>query len=316
MATTKPKAKRVLKNISFEENDKAHLALCSKEQGAANNRNSALIYKAARSQEFIEKAQKVQVTLALPEFLERFFNLYGSDAEVLAQLMGYNPEQMKEEQEEPESYEDWIRMRLAAFTLLNEMNESEDIEKAAAALSDEDYLKVLQDQETIEKAFKELTKESASKVDTSTTVETKVEASASKVTKKKGKQMDDQVEMVEKSALTAIEKEMQEAKVELEKARQALAQVEAEKKQAIVKSKTAQIEAVLKDEKQVQIVAKAALALESDEDFNAFVEVVKGLVTQVEKSDLFKEMGASGAAEEKKEDEGLVAKILKAKNVK
>ena len=78
-------------------------------------------------------------------------------------------------------------MRLAAFTLLNEMNQSEDIEKAAAALSDEDYLKVLQDQEMIEKAFNELTKETPSDVDTSTTVETKVEASASKVTKEKRK---------------------------------------------------------------------------------------------------------------------------------
>lgn len=311
--TVKQKVKRVLKNITFDH-DKAHLALCSKEQGAANNRNNALIYKAARSQEFIEKAQKVQVTLSLPEFLERFFNVYGSDAEVLARLMGYNPEQMKEEQKEPESYEDWIQMRLAAFTLLNEMNQSEDIEKAAAALSDEDYLKVLQDQEMIEKAFNELTKETPSDVDTSTTVETKVEASASKVTKKKGKQMDNQVEMVEKSALTAIEKEMQEAKVELEKARQALAQVEAEKKQAIVKSKTAQIEAVLKDAKQVEIVAKAALALESDDEFNAFVEVVKGLVAQVEKSDLFNEVGASGAAEEKKEESSLT-KLIKARYV-
>ena len=309
MATTKPKAKRVLKNISFEENDKAHLALCSKEQGAANNRNSALIYKAARSQEFIEKAQKIQVTMEIPEFLERFFHIYGSDAEVLARLMGYVPE---DKGEDDWSWEDYIEERVQSFQILKSLNESADKSKAFESLTDAEYLSVLEDQVVLEKAFNELAKGGKPKVDTSTTVETKVEASASKVMKKKGKQMDNQVEMVEKSALTAIEKEMQEAKVELEKARQALAQVEAEKKQAIVKSKTAQIEAVLKDAKQVEIVAKAALALESDEDFNAFVEVVKGLVAQVEKSDLFKEVGASGAAEEKKEESSLT-KLIKAR---
>ncbi len=312
---SKQKAKRILKNISFEENDKAHLALCSKEQGAANNHNSAMIYKAARSQEFIEKAQKVQVTLELPEFLRKFFSIYADDADVLARLMGYDPTlaQAESSSSQPQTYEEWIQARLAAFVLLDQMNQAEDIQKAVAELSDEDYLKILQDQELVEKAFNELTKESNpdSEVDTSTIVETKVGASASKVIKK-GKQMDNQVEMVEKSALTAVEKAMQDQRVELEKALATIAQIEAEKKQAIVKSKTSQIEGVLKDKKQAEIVAKAAIALESDEDFNAFVEVVKALVTQVEKSGLFNEVGASGSAEEKKEESSLT-KLIKAR---
>lgn len=308
--TVKQKAKRVLKNITFDH-DKAHLALCSKEQGAANNYNSAMIYKAARSQEFIEKAKMIQVTLTIPDFLTRFYQIYGSEAEVLARLMGYEPD---EEEYEEWNYDNYIQEKLSAFKIIEELSKSDDIEKSVSALTEEEYLAVLKDQEVIEKAMKELTKESDSKVDTSTTVETKVEASAS-VTKKKGKQMTQPtVEMVEKSALTAIEKEMQDTKVELEKARQALAQVEAEKKQAVIKSKTSQVEAVLKDAKQVQIVAKAALALESDEDFNTFVEVVKSLVTQVEKSDLFNEVGASGAAVEEKKNG--VLELIKAQNAK
>ena len=65
------KAKRRLSDISFSH-EGAHLALCSKSQGAANNWNKALIMKGHNfSPEFIQKMQQIQVTYELPDFLRK-----------------------------------------------------------------------------------------------------------------------------------------------------------------------------------------------------------------------------------------------------
>ena len=306
---TKPKAKRKLKEISFD-GESAHIALVSKEQGGpANGADYSLILKntEGRSQEFIEKASKIQVTMDIVEFIERFFSVWGSDALVLASLMGYE----KEESENDDwDYDDWIQEKVNSFQILKGLNEADNKVSALSKLTEQDYLSVLTDQAVIEKALTELAKGSVPKVDTSTTsVEKQVEASASRKKNKEKNMTQATPEMVEKSALTAIEKQMQETQVELQKAKELVKQYEAEKKQAIVKSKTDAVTAVVKDEKQAAVIAKAALALESEEDFTAFVEVVKALQAQAEASDAFKEIGASGSAEEKKQESSLTQAI-------
>ena len=120
-------------------------------------------------------------------------------------------------------------------------------------------------------------------------------------------------EMVEKSALTAIEKAMEDTKVELQKALAQVKQFEEEKKQAVVKSKTDAVTALVKDAKQAEVLVKAALALDKQEDFEALVGVVKALVEQVDKSDLFKEVGASASADETKTEESSLTKLIKSK---
>ena len=306
---TKPKAKRKLKEISFD-GESAHIALVSKEQGGpANGADYSLILKntEGRSQEFIEKASKIQVTMDIVEFIERFFSVWGSDALVLASLMGYEKE---ESEDDAWDYDEWVQERVNSFQILKGLNEADNKVSALSKLTEQDYLSVLADQAVIEKALTELAKGSTPKVDTSTTnVEKQVEASASRKKNKEKNMTQATPEMVEKSALTAIEKAMQETQVELQKALEQVKQYEAEKKQAIVKSKTEAVTAVVKDEKQAAVIAKAALALESDEDFTAFVEVVKALQAQVEASDAFKEIGASGSAEEKKQESSLTQAI-------
>ncbi len=313
---TKPKAKRKLKEISFD-GESAHIALVSKEQGGpANGADYSLILKntEGRSQEFIEKASKIQVTMDIVEFIERFFSVWGSDALVLASLMGYE----KEESEDDDwDYDDWIQEKVNSFQILKGLNEADNKVSALSKLTEQDYLSVLTDQAVIEKALIELAKGSTPKADTSTKVEnTKVEASASRKKNKEKNMTQSTPEMVEKSALTAIEKQMQETQVELQKAKDLVKQYEAEKKQAIVKSKTDAVTAVVKDEKQAAVITKAALALESEEDFTAFVEVVKALQAQAEASDAFKEIGASGSAEEQKQEEHKVTQLLKAQYAK
>lgn len=308
MQEEKTKVKRRLTDITFSH-EEAHLALCSKSQGAANNWNKALIMKANNfSPEMIQKAQKIQVTMEIPEFLQKFFGLWYEDSQVLARLMGYEPE---EQEQEDFDYDDWIEERVSSFQIMKSLHEAKSLPDALSKLTEQDYLDILTDQLEIEKALKALDKESKdSKADTSTKVEnTKVEASASRKKNKEKNMTQATPEMVEKSALTAIEKQMQETQVELQKAKELVKQYEEEKKQAIVKSKTDAVTAVVKDEKQAAVIAKAALALESDEDFTAFVEVVKALQAQAEASDAFKEIGASGSAEEKKQESSLTQAI-------
>ena len=309
------KAKRKLSEISFDH-EGAHLALCSKSQGAANNWNKALIMKGHNfSPEFIQKMQQIQVTYELPDFLRKVMGMYYEDAELLARMMGYvEPE--KEEEDYDDWYENYIEEKLQSFTIIKALHEAKNLPDALSKLTEQDYLDVLQDQAMVEKALKkELDKEAeVSKADTSAkNVEnTKVEASASK--KKKEKQMTQEAEMVEKSALTAIEKALNDQKVELEKALAQVKQYEDEKKEAIVKSKTDAVKAVVKDEKQAAVVVKAALALDNQEDFDALIAVFKSMNDLLEKSGLFQEQGVSAEAAEDKPGETKLMKALKARH--
>ena len=308
------KAKKRITDLTFDH-DGAHLALCSKSQGAANNWNKALIMKGHNfSPEIIQKMQAVQVTMSIPDFLKKFFWLMEEDAKFLASIMGYVEPPEDESQEAVDDYNEWVKDNFESFSIIKSLHESKNLPESLSKLTGEQYLSVLTDQAVIEKALTTFTLEQDSKVDTSTQVEKPVEASASKVQKKKEKNMTQATpEMVEKSALTAIEKAMEDTKVELQKALAQVKQFEEEKKQAVVKSKTDAITALVKDEKQAEVLVKAALALDTQEDFEALVGVVKSLVEQVDKSDLFKEVGASASADEEKTEESAIAKVIKSK---
>ena len=306
------KAKRKLSEISFDH-EGAHLALCSKSQGAANNWNKALIMKGHNfSPEFIQKMQQIQVTYELPDFLRKVMGMYYEDAELLARMMGYvEPE--KEEEDYDDWYENYIEEKLQSFTIIKSLHEAKSLPDALSKLTEQDYLDILTDQALIEKALKEF---DSKKSDTSTNVEnTKVEASASKQVKKnKGKQMTQETEMVEKSKLTAVESALEDQKIALEKALADVKRYEDEKKEAIVKSKTEAVKAVVKDEKQAAVVVKAALALDNQEDFDALVEVFKSMNALLEKSGLFQEQGVSAEAAEDKPGETKLMKALKARH--
>jgi len=128
-----------------------------------------------------------------------------------------------------------------------------------------------------------------------------------------------EVEMIEKSALVDIQKALDANKEELQKARDIIAQFEQEKKELVIKSKTAQF-AVVKDEAVRAPIIKAALSLESEDDFAAFLAAITTMQANVEtsqgfieKSALFQEQGATVQTEVANK-ESAVARILKAKN--
>ena len=306
----KQKAKRKLKGFDFAK-EGAAVALVGPSVGGPANGIPTLIAKANNfSPEFIKKMQQIQVTMELPDFLEKFFGIWGSDAEVLARLMGYvEPED--EDEVEDDWWENYIEEKLSAFTIIKSLHEAKNLPEALAQLTEQDYLDVLNDQVLIEKALKEFDAKSNASANS---VEKPVEAPASKVNKSKKEKQMATPEMVEKEKLTAIEKALNDQKVELEKALAQVKQYEDEKKEAIVKSKTDAVKAVVKDEKQAAVVVKAALALDNQEDFDALIAVFKSMNDLLEKSGLFQEQGVSAEAAEDKPGETKLMKALKARH--
>lgn len=329
--------KRILKDIDFSK-DNSHIALVSKKQGGpCSGADYALVLKGSSfSKETIEKIQQIQVTMELPAFLERFFHMYGSDCEVLARLMGYVKPEDTEEVEQEDWYENYIQEKLDSFTVLKSLNESQNIVKSLSGLTEKEYLALLTDQSMIEKVLAKQESElvaNAPESDNSThaSVEKSVEVSTSRKTKSKEKPMIKDVKVddstkIEKSAtelsLELLQKSFDESKVELQKAQELIATFKQEKQELINKSKTAQFTAVIKDEKLSAPIVKAALALESQEDFDALLGAVTEMQSEitkqkeaVEKSGLFAEQGAT-VTEDNQVKESAVARILKAKQAK
>ena len=311
------KPKRKLKNIDFSD-DMSHIALVSKHQGGpASGANYSLVLKNVDnpSPEFIQKMQAIQVTMTIPEFLERFFMLWEEDVEFLSQLLGYVEPPEDEQAEAVDDYNKWIEERFQSFSIIKSLHEAKSLPDALSKLTEQDYLDVLTDQAVIEKALTEFTKGAKPEANTSTKVEKQVEASASKKKNpKKETKMTQETEMVEKAKFVEIQKQFEDQKIALEKAMEQLTKIEQEKKETIVKSKTDAVKAVVKDEKQAAVVVKAALALDNQEDFDALIAVFKSMNDLLEKSGLFQEQGVSAEAAEDKPGETKLMKALKARH--
>lgn len=143
-----------------------------------------------------------------------------------------------------------------------------------------------------------------------------VSTSVNKEELEKSKMEDEvKVETVEKAQFELVQKALDEQKVQLQKALETIAAFEAEKKEAINKAKTEKVKAIVKDESKVEAIAKAALSLESEDDFTAFLAAIEAMMTTVDTSEMFVEKGAS-TQEEAAVKESAVAKLLKAKQVK
>jgi len=333
--TTQRKAKRKLSNIDFSA-EGAHMALVSKDQGGpANGADYALVMKSAKfSDEFVQKMQQVKVTMELPDFLRKFFNVYYEDAEVLARMMGYvKPE--TEEVEYEDYWEDYVQSKLDSFEILKSLSDTQSIPDVLSKLTEDQYLSMLTDQAKLEKAFKKIEKEKNSAVapvaaadEGSTEAVAKAEQSDEKTEAKvepsetvnKGKSMtkevkavaQDTVEMVEKSAFESIQKQMEDQKVELQKALDLVKAFEAEKKEAVRKARFEQVKVAVKDEAKAEVLFKAVGLVEDESEFQAVVKALSELQALVEKSDLFVEKGVQIEAEEAPK-ESAVARVLKSR---
>lgn len=180
-AGDKRQAKRILKNINFETAAESHIALVHRKQGGpASGADYKLVVKNLDfSEEFLEKASKVKVEMDIVEYLERFYGIYGENAEVLARALGFTTkrqekyaleqqEEMLEDREQmidPErpnyessekDWEDYITSRVGSLEIMKSLYEAESIPAALAELDEDEYLMLLTDQEMLEKAFTEV----------------------------------------------------------------------------------------------------------------------------------------------------------------
>lgn len=294
-------AKRRLTDIKFEH-DGAHVALVGKHQGGPANGVTTLITKAthAITQEQIEKASTVNVTMQFPEFLRKFFGMYWDDAEVLSAVMGYG------RTEYPDSTEkDYIDSRVESINIMKSVYKAQDVEKALAALTPEQHLALMADQEMLEKAFAALPEQPTKHEES--TVETILkaaheEAVASAVAIEKAAGAVALAEIVK--AMTAQEEVLKAVQAQVT----AFVAADAVRVQEVRKSALA---AVLPSE-QVESVLKALEAV-ADEAFQA---VVAGYAVQkaaVDNSDLMSETGVAGTGEADVAERDLTAEILKAK---
>lgn len=274
------KPKRILKDIKFNSKD-SHIALTSEVQGySANNRPDALILKAVGGlktqavETSLKKIQQIQVTLELPEFLRRFFDLYYDDAEVLAKLLGY------EHKPEDNYYNEYLEEKVESFTILKSLHESANPKEAFEKLEPNSKLAVLVDQILLEKQL----------LDNSNT---KINQSVEDTQVPEGKN-EPTAKPAEAQETEALAKSLSDVQGQLSKATAELEEFRKEKEQAVLKSKTEKIVAACKDKTHVEIFTKAALALKDEKDFNEFVAGLETLNKAVEESSIFREVGKDG----------------------
>ena len=319
--TDKVKAKRKLTDITFEH-EGAHLALVHKAQGGAASGYKTLVMKSVdnRSPEFIEKASQVKVTLSLPDFLEKFFHVWGEDAELLATLFGYEPSEDESEEYSTQGFWSWYREKAMEHGAVDswgdpitrptsqdrkewvedqlqgiEILKSATLSKGSAdfinSLTEEQYLGLLKDQQFIEKSFKlqevkkDLDGESGGKptkgVNPKQTKASKADTQENEMTQ----------ETIEKAQYDAKEVELQKALADIQKAKEEIELFKAKEKEAVEKAREAEVVAAVVDVDASAKLFKAVKDLDA-EAFKDVVDVVKALTAKVDESEMFKEKGS------------------------
>jgi hypothetical protein len=279
------KAKRRLKNFNFEKSG-AHVALVGKFQGGPANGYTTLITKATEGipETFVAKADMVQVTLTIQEFLRRFFGLYYEDAEILARILGYDTEV-----EDQTSYEDYIQSKIDSVQIMKSLFKAEDMTKALSEVTEEQFETLLNDQQLIEKAMssEEFTKskEDVSKQNVEKTKEDVTEMS------------EENKEVIQKSELESlIEKAVAPLKADLEKANETIDAYKAKEQEHVAETRKAALKDAVKDEEKAADLFKSFEGM-TDEAFTSAVETLKALTSAADEGEMFTEKGVDTETE-------------------
>lgn len=323
--TDNVKAKRKLTDINFEK-EGSHLALVHKVQGGGANGRTTLVMKATDkySEEFIKKASQVKVTLSLPDFLEKFFHVWGEDAELLATMFGYEPSEDESDDEystqsfwswyrekamehgavdswgdpltRPTSQDrkDWIEDQLQGIEILKSATLSKGSADFISSLSEEQYLGLLKDQQFIEKSFK--LKEASDDVSGKSGGKPNTGSKPKQTKASKADTQENKMETIEKAQYDAKEVELQKALADIQKAKEEIELFKAKEKEAVEKAREAEVTAVVEDVEASAKLFKAIKELDA-EAFKDVVEVVKSLASKVDESEMFKEKGSPEAGE-------------------
>lgn len=335
------KKKKVIKDITFDH-ENGHVALVGPAVGGPANMEDTILLKAQSgfTQEVLEKASKVQVTLSIEDYLSKFWGLYYPDAEALALALGFTVEASEKEQYDyAEDYRKYLDEKVGSIDILKSLKEG-DVVELLSNMTGEEYLSLLTDQEIVEKAIFAIEKSQkppAAKIKKSdsevNTNESKPQPqsveqpreSFDSITKKNRKHevmtkdaktvvvADVEKELVEKSAYDAIQKALEDQKEELIKALAQVKQFEQEKKDAITKARKEQLGAVVKNKEQAEVLFKALNLVEDAVEFESVVKAIADIQKLADQSELFKAVGAEGAPEQKAEEMSDIKKAVQAK---
>src|SRR5574344_917481 len=294
--TQQRKAKRRLSDFDFSK-DGSHIALVHKDQGGAANGYETLIMKSTDnfSQEFIQKVQRVKVEMELPEFLSRFYGMwYEEDAKGLAKLFGWvdysdvadKVEDVIEGERTVELIDsnptDYVKTKLQDLDNLVSVAKASTKEgevdtallaNTLASLTEEQYLMLLEDQQSIEKALKSGGKKPNKKV------------------------VEQEAEVVAKAQYDEIQKAFKEQEEQLQKANAMLAEFKQKEQEQIQKAREATLLAAVEAKDTAEKLFKAVGELEQ-EQFDVVVEVVKALTAKATDTDMFKEVGSQQEGEQ------------------
>lgn len=296
------KATRKLTDFNFDYVG-AHVALVGPSVGGAANGHTTLLTKALNAtQEEVEKASEVQVTMNIVDFLVKFFDLWYEDALVLAKVFGYDVGDADYSFEDSaKSYNDYLQERVDAIQVMKSVvvdKEINEIKKAVADLSSKDILSILKAQEIFEKNYESVVgslNESSCVKAEGVTAPSGANSPSVDIVKQ---EEDSMSEFISKAAhAVAVQEEVAKAvgvvQAELVKAQEIIKQFEQEKAETIVKARKAAIATVEADEAAAEELLKS-LETVPEETFEAVIKALKKKEEKVEQSDLMKELGTNG----------------------
>ena len=276
------KAIRKLFDFDFS-GKKAHMALVGPDVGGpANGKTTVLMKSRMFSSEFVEKMQQVQVTMELPDFLEKFFYLWKEDAKALASLMGYVESPEMEAMEDKDEIQSYLKDKIGEFQVVKSLYENGVFNtERASELSEDELLQVLQLQKSFEAGLKDVKQKEENPV------------------------TDKQVAEVD----VVLQKALEDKDVELQKA---LKEVEELRKAQVIALRKSAMDAEVKLGDKQEEVFNAINSL-PEAEFDVIVKALAHLCKLIDNAEMFTEVGNKG---KDKEEPAEVTGLQKAFEVK
>ena len=307
------KAKRLVHEYRFDK-DTHHVALVHRSQGgAASGYTEALVMKSVDDilDADIEKATMVKVTLPFDDFLEKFFNIYSYDAEVLTAILGFKDEEDMSEQEKSDmSWEDYkAECEKEKQDFINSVEILKSVKDGKETIQDLNVASLLSIRSTQAKFETYLEK---SKTIGNPVKQSKKETPVDKdeVQKAKDELNTVQTQLAElQKAKEASDSALALALADVQKANDQLEQMKAEKLADVQKARLAQLEAVKPKEEAAELFKSL-----SPLDDVSFATVIKSFKSSADlEAEALKEKGVGGSQADESVDK--VAEILKAKYI-
>jgi len=287
-----------------------HVALVHSSQGgAANGYTEALVMKSVDDilDADIEKATMVKVTLPFDDFLEKFFNVYSDDADILTEILGFKDEEDMSEQDKSEmSWEEYkAECEKEKQDFINSVEILKSVKEGIETIQDLNVASLLSIRSTQGKfeAYLEKSKNPVKQSKKETPVDKEVQ-------KAKDELNTVQTQLAElQKAKDALDSALATALADVQKAKDEVEVMKAEKLANVQKARLAQLEAVKPKEEAAELFKSL-----SPLDDVSFATVIKSFKSSADlEAEALKEKGVGGSQAEEPVDK--VAEILKAKYI-